>query len=134
MFFWREVQIFGFLRFLILKDCNGLGPQECRICNWFLMVKFLDFHAAMTSMEILQKELVVHKEMVAELRTQLAEKEEEFQVSQFVYLAMLWLMFCITVTTQCMYHVFLLMYSRHSEIQCCILVVELTDILTRFHF
>ena len=34
----------------------------------------------MTSMEILQKEVVVHKEMVAELRTQLAEKEQEFQV------------------------------------------------------
>ena len=35
----------------------------------------------MTSSEILQKEVAVHKEMVAELRTQLAEKEEEFQVS-----------------------------------------------------
>ena len=33
------------------------------------------------SVEILQKEVVVHKEMVAELRTQLAEKEQEFQVS-----------------------------------------------------
>ena len=33
------------------------------------------------SVEILQKEVAVHKEMVAELRTQLAEKEQEFQVS-----------------------------------------------------
>ena len=33
------------------------------------------------SVEILQKEVVVHKEMVAELRTQLAEKEQEFQVN-----------------------------------------------------
>ena len=35
---------------------------------------------AMTSVEILQKEVVVHKEMVAELRAQLSEKEQEFQV------------------------------------------------------
>ena len=42
-------------------------------------IKFVSSVAA--SVEILQKEVVVHKEMVAELRTQLAEKEQEFQVS-----------------------------------------------------
>lgn len=38
-------------------------------------------HDLAGSVEILQKEVIVHKEMVAELRTQLAEKEQEFQVS-----------------------------------------------------
>ena len=43
------------------------------------------------SVEILQKEVAVHKEMVAELRTQLAEKEQEFQVSY-------WLRTCTCIT------------------------------------
>ena len=33
-----------------------------------------------SNIEILQKELAAHKEMVAELRDQLTEKEAEFQV------------------------------------------------------
>ena len=40
---------------------------------------------AAASVEILRKEVVVHKEMVAELRTQLAEKEQEFQVCQVLF-------------------------------------------------
>ena len=39
--------------------------------------------ATNTSLEILKKELTVHKEMVAELRQQLIEREQEFQVSGY---------------------------------------------------
>ena len=42
-----------------------------------------DDHAP--SLEIVQKELAAHKEMVAELRKQLEEKEMEFQVTDHTH-------------------------------------------------
>lgn len=47
---------------------------------------------SLSSLEIVQKELAAHKEMVTELRGQLAEKEIEFQVM------------CLCVISSCVGH------------------------------
>lgn len=41
-------------------------------------------HAAEVGVQVIRKELAVHKEMVAELRQQLADKDTELQVHIYI--------------------------------------------------
>ena len=59
--------------------------------------------------EVLVKELAAHKEMVSELRTQLHEKEEEFQVRNCV---------CVLKFSLCTRGMFICEHHKQQFVSC----------------